>query len=65
MQYKDNQSDVGKWLKRCFEMHFLESTEAVECFLEDILLDCPCEQNCQKFADYLVENYVTSFPPDM
>ena len=40
----------------------------VDCFTEDIMPDCPDHQNCNKFADYLLENFVTfdsKFTPDM
>ena len=46
----------------------VEPTEVEDCFTEDIMPDCPDEQNCNEFADYLLENYVTfdsKFTPDM
>ena len=49
-------------------MHFLKLPEVEGFFVEDIMSDCPSEQNCQKFADFLVENCVTSkikVPPEM
>ena len=54
-----------KW---CFGLHLLDATEVENCFVEDIMPDCPASQNSQKFADHFVNNYVTSeskFPPDM
>ena len=46
----------------------VEPTEVEDCFTEDIMADCPDNQNCNKFADYLLENFVTfhsKFTPDM
>ena len=36
----------------------VQPTEVEDCFTEDIKPDCPDNQNCNKFADYLLENYV-------
>jgi hypothetical protein len=65
-QYKENNSEVGKWLKRCFGLHFLKPFDVEDSFTEDIMPECP-DPRCEKFADYLVENYVTvdsKFPPE-
>ena len=46
----------------------MEPTEVEDCFTEDIMLDCPDDQNCNTFAEYLLENYVTfdsTITPDM
>ena len=37
----------------------VEPTEVEDCLTEDIMPDCPVNQNCNKFAEYLLENYVT------
>ena len=39
----------------------VEPTEVEDCFTEDTMLDCPDDQNCNKFADYLLENYNEQF----
>jgi hypothetical protein len=57
-QYKENNSEVGKWLKRWFGLHFLKPFDVEDSFTEDIMPGCP-DPRCEKFADYLVENYVT------
>ena len=36
----------------------VKPTEVEDCFTEDTMQDCPDNQNCNKFADYLLENYV-------
>ena len=46
----------------------VEHTDVEDCFTKDIMPDCPDDQNCNKFADYLLENYVTfdsKFTPHM
>ena len=46
----------------------VEPTEVENCFTENTMPDRPDDQNCHKFADYLLENYVTfdsMFTPDM
>ena len=43
-------------------------TEVEDCFTEDIMPDCPDDQSCNTFAEYLLENYMTfdsKFTPDM
>ena len=45
----------------------MEPTEVEDCFTEDTMPDRPDDQNCHKFADYLLGNYVTfdsNFTPD-
>ena len=45
----------------------MESTEVDDCFTEDSIPDWPDDQNCNKFADYLLENSMTfdsNFTPD-
>ena len=37
----------------------VEPTEVEDCFTEDIMPDCPDDQNCNTFAEYLLENYMT------
>ena len=42
--------------------------EPTEVFTEDIMPDCPDDQNCNTFAEYLLENYMTfdsNITPDM
>ena len=46
----------------------VKPTEVEDCFTEDIMPDFPDDQNCNKFVDYLLENYVefnSKFTPDM
>ena len=46
----------------------MKPTEVGDCFTEDIMPDCPYDQNCNNFADHLLESYVTfdsKLTPDM
>ena len=38
---------------------WMEPTEVEDCFTDDIMPDYPDDKNCNEFADYLLENYVT------
>ena len=65
-EYKDRANVEGKWLKRCFGLHFLNPEDVEDAFIEDVMPDCP--EKCVPFADYLVESYIDSsakFPPRM
>ena len=56
-----------KMAKKSFGLQFLEPSEVEDCFTDDLMQDCSEDQNCENFADYLLENYVTfdsKFTPD-
>ena len=36
----------------------VEPTEVEDGFTEDTMPNCPDDQNCNKFAEYLLENYI-------
>lgn len=68
LEYKDNDSEIGKWLKSFFGLHFLEPADVEECFVEDLMTIAPQDERCVKFADYLVDNYLTAeskYPPSL
>ena len=58
--YNDSESAIGKWLKQSFGLHFLDPTEIEDCFVEDYMASAPQDERCIKYAEYLVENYVTT-----
>jgi hypothetical protein len=35
-EYKDPESDIGKWLKKFFGLSYLESADVADCFAFDI-----------------------------
>ena len=68
LEYKDNNSELGKWLKLSFGLHFIDADDVEECFVEEVMAEAPLDDRCSRFADYLVDNYVTAesrFPPSL
>lgn len=64
--YKDNTSDIGKWIHYTFGLLFLNPEEVGDCFVEDLMTDCPVNDKLQKYCDYLTDNYISDesiFPP--
>jgi hypothetical protein len=65
-EYKDTDSKIGKWLSYFFGLSFLNPTEVEDCFAEDLMALAPQNDRCSAFADYVLENYISSgakFPP--
>ena len=66
--YKDKSSDAGKWLSKFFGLPLLSENEVEDSFAEDIMFDAPDDDNCSKFAVYVLESYIAEmyiFPPCM
>ena len=66
-EYRNAESQLGKWLKCFFGLHFVDAVEVEDIFV-DLMSVAPNDEKCIKFADYFVENYVTNdskFPPSM
>jgi len=66
--YKDESSDVGKWIHYTFGLLFLNPEEVGDCYVEDLMSDCPENEKLQKFCDYLTDNYISDesiFPPKL
>ena len=57
-EYKDPESDIGKWLKKFFGLSYLESVDVADCFAFNILQDAPDNEKAMKFADYVLNTYV-------
>lgn len=63
--YKDKDSDIGKFLKYIFGLPFLEPEMVGECFID---LWQPLTDKIQTFCDYLVDTYIdddSDFPPEI
>ena len=58
-KYKDTDSALGKWLKLSFGLHFVDVDDVEECFVEEVMAEAPQDNRCSRFADYLVDNYVS------
>ena len=66
--YQDSDSEIGKCLKQSFGLHFFDPTEVEDCFVEDYMASAPQDERCIKYAEYLVENYITTdsrYPPTL
>lgn len=64
-QYNDEKSSVGKWLRYCFGLPFLDPSEVEDGF-SDLISIRPQGENLEKFSDYLLNNYISNsatFPP--
>lgn len=66
VEYKSQNSNIGKWLKLFFGLSFLEENEVEECIAFDIFSSTPEDDRAVEFADYILKNYGDSnakFPP--
>ncbi|KAE9537550.1 hypothetical protein AGLY_006573 [Aphis glycines] len=43
----------------CFGLIFLEPSEVSDCFIQDLMAECPTDEKLVKYCDYLVENYIS------
>jgi hypothetical protein len=57
-EYKDSESDIGKWLKKFLGLSYLESADVADCFAFDILQDAPDNEKAMEFANYVLNTYV-------
>jgi hypothetical protein len=67
-EYKDKESDIGKWLLMTFGLHFVSSDSIEYIFAEVIMSEAPSDSRCTSYADYLTVNYITQeskFPPNL
>ena len=65
-QYKDKNSEIGRWLTRFFGLPFLSAEAVEDYFVEDIMTDTPEDNRCMQFADYVLEGYIaptSTYPP--
>jgi hypothetical protein len=65
---KDESSDIGKYIHYTFGLLFLNPEEVGDCYVEDLISDCPKNKKLQKFCDYLTNNYKSDeslFPPKL
>ena len=67
-QYRQNNSEEGKWRNHIFMYFFLKPEKIGDCFVEDFNGTMPSGEEYQQFADYLTEKYIDSnalFPPKL
>lgn len=67
-EYKNKESDIGKWLRYCFGIMFLDPDLVSDFFVFELMEEKPNDERLCAFADYLVENYISEearFPPNI
>lgn len=67
-EYKDCESETGKWLKYLFGLPYLNPTEVGDAFVFDFVEIQPKDDRISKLSDYLVDTYLnedSDFPPSM
>jgi hypothetical protein len=67
-EYKDNESNIEKWLRSFFGLAFLDPSDVEDCFEDDIMKVLPEDPRCISFADYILESYIvpdSRFPPTL
>ena len=58
---KDTYSELGKWLKLSFGLHFIYADDFEECFFKEVMAEALPENRCCLFADYLIYNYMMRY----
>jgi len=67
-EYQDRSLEIGKWLHHSFGLLFLEPNNVFDCFLQNFMADHPVDNKIVKYADYLVDKYLTTdcdYPPEI
>jgi hypothetical protein len=59
-QYRDKDSEIGKWLTLFYGLPYLAAEEIEDCVVMDITSSEPDDAKCHQFADYMLGNYVSS-----
>lgn len=66
--YRNSNSEIGKWLRWTFGLMYLDPTDVENCFVEDLFAELPQSNHVVAYADYLVDNYIkedATFPPNI
>lgn len=66
VEYNDASSDIGRWLHLTFGLTYLDPNEVGDCVAFELFENRPNDMRLEKYADYLIENYVDEeslFPP--
>ena len=64
--YVDKSGDISKWLRTTFALTYLNPSEVGDSFTEDLFSIMPENEKVIKYADYLVDTYISeeaSYPP--
>ena len=60
--------DISKWLRTTFALTYLNPSEVGDSFTEDLFSIMPENEKVIKYADYLVDTYISeeaSYPPEV
>lgn len=66
--FKEKESELGRWLKLYFVLPILTPEEIEDCFAFTIMNDQPDDDRARLFTDYIYDKYLTSssaFPPSL
>lgn len=64
----EGKNEIGKWLGLCFGLTFFSPEEVSDVFVDELMSIVPDNPNVTKFADYLLEEYISedaTFPPEI
>ena len=67
-EYKDPESEIGRWWKSMFGIAYLSPDEVEDSLVEDYMSVAPGDEKSTMFADYLTNTYMTHeslFPPSL
>ncbi|KAF0748943.1 MULE domain-containing protein, partial [Aphis craccivora] len=59
-EYKNIDSEIGKWLYLIFGLSHFPHYEVEDVFINELMTILPTHSNVTKFTDYIVENYISS-----
>ncbi|KAK3762502.1 hypothetical protein RRG08_009890 [Elysia crispata] len=61
--YKNEESDIGNWLKLFFGLPALSHEEVDDVFAFCLMVTQPESEKCEAFADYIFNNYISTSAP--
>lgn len=67
-EFRNKDSEVGRWLRHTFGLTYLNPDEVGDCFALDLFAEKPIHSELDKYADYLLETYIEDdapFPPSL
>lgn len=67
-EFKNKDSEVGRWLQNTFGLTYLNPDDVGDCFALDLYAEKPVHAVIDKYADYLLETYIEDdapFPPSI
>ena len=56
--YKAKGTPISEWLLLFFGLSLLSPDDVITAFTEEIMPSMPTDDRCQRFADYVVDNYI-------